>query len=194
MSDEQAARLDDHVDGRHDFDFFLGEWRVRNRKLADPLAEGPDSRTWLEFEATAKAEPILVGLGNYNTYSAPGFPGYPGFHGFALRLFDPQTGVWRIWWASTIGRGQLDTPVVGQFGDGEGRFGCDDLLGGRAAKVRFDWKDITPSSARWEQSFSFDDGRTFDTNWIMEFTRMPLDPAPVNRHEGSGGSRSARSA
>ena len=79
MSDEQAGRLDDHVDGRHDFDFFLGEWRVANRKLADPLAEGPDSRTWLEFEATAKAEPILVGLGNYNTYSAPGFPGTRAF-------------------------------------------------------------------------------------------------------------------
>ena len=25
MSDKQAARLDDHVDGPHDFDFFLGE-------------------------------------------------------------------------------------------------------------------------------------------------------------------------
>ena len=136
---------------------------------------GPESRRWLEFEATAKAEPILVGFGNFNTYSARDFPGYPGFQGFALRLFDHGTGLWRIWWASTIGRGQLDTPVVGLFRDGEGRFECDDLLGGRAAKVRFNWKDITPSSARWEQSFSFDDARTFETNWIMEFTRMPLD-------------------
>ena len=54
-----------------------------------PVLAGADSRTWLEFEATAKAEPIPVGLGHYNTYSAPGLPGYPGFHGFALRLFDP---------------------------------------------------------------------------------------------------------
>jgi hypothetical protein len=67
-------------------------------------------------------------------------------------------------------RGRLDTPVVGRFRDDVGRFECDDLLGGREAKVRFDWKDITHSSARWEQSLSFDDGRTFDTNWIMEFT------------------------
>jgi len=75
-------------------------------------------------------------------------------------------------------RGQLDRPVVGRFRDGEGRFECDDRFGGRAAKVRFDWKDISPSSARWEQSISFDDARTFETNWIMEFTRMPLDRAP----------------
>jgi len=175
MSDEPAAMSKHAGDGRHDFDFFLGEWRIANRKLADPLAEGPESRRWLEFEAAAKAAPILGGLGNHNTYSAPDFPGWPGFHGFALRLFDPKSGLWRIWWASTIGRGHLDTPLVGRFEDGEGRFECDDLLGGRAAKVRFGWKDITHSSARWEQSFSFDDGRTFDTNWIMEFTRVPME-------------------
>ena len=111
MSDEPAAMSNDPGDGRHDFDFFLGEWRIANRKLADPLAEGSESRRWLEFEATAKAAPILGGLGNHNTYSSPDFPGWPGFHGFALRLFDPKSGLWRIWWASTIGRGHLDTPL-----------------------------------------------------------------------------------
>ena len=57
MSDE-ACISDDLDDGRHDFDFFLGEWQIANRKLADPLGDGPESRTWLEFEATAKAAPI----------------------------------------------------------------------------------------------------------------------------------------
>jgi hypothetical protein len=170
MSQQAAAPTAHRVDGRHDFDFHFGEWRIENRKLEDPLAGEPTK--WLEFEATSEARPILGGLGNYETYSAPEFPGRPGFHGFALRLFDPETGLWRIWWASTIGRGKLDTPVVGGFRDGEGRFECDDVLGGRTLKVRFDWKDITPSAARWEQSFSFDDGQTFKTNWIMDLTRI----------------------
>jgi hypothetical protein len=169
MSQHAATITNQEAEGRHDFDFLFGHWRIANRKLEDPLSN--DRARWLEFEATSEAGPILGGLGNYDTYSAPGFPGRPGFHGFGLRLLDPETGLWRIWWASTIGRGQLDTPLVGRFCDGEGRFECDDVLDGRALKVRFDWKDITPSSARWEQAFSFDDGKTFITNWIMDWTR-----------------------
>jgi len=169
MNQQTAAPPAVEVDGRHDFDFIFGEWTIANRKLEDPLAEEPTK--WLEFEATSEAAPILDGLGNFDALSAPDFPGRPGFQGFSLRLFDPETRLWRIWWASTVGRGQLDTPVVGRFRDGEGRFECDDVLGGRALKVRYEWKDITPTSALWEQSFSFDDGRSFDTNWIAELTR-----------------------
>ena len=110
------------VEGRHDFDVIFGEWRILNCKLEDPLA---DSSEWMEFDATVDVRPILGGLGNVDLYSAPDFPGRPGYEGFGLRLFDPETGLWRIWWASTVGRGMLDTPVVGRFRDGEGRFECD---------------------------------------------------------------------
>ncbi len=157
------------ADGRHDFDFLFGQWRITNQKLQDPLAEQP--AMWLEFEAASETHPILAGLGNCDTYSALDFPGRPGYHGFALRLFDPETMLWSIWWASTSGHGQLDPPVVGRFRDGEGRFEGDDVLDGRHVKVRFDWKAISPSSARWEQSFSFDNGEIFATNWIMELNR-----------------------
>jgi hypothetical protein len=165
-----AEPTDGLADGRHDFDFLFGEWRIANRRLGDPVAEKPT--TWLDFEATSEARSILGGVGNFDTFSAPGFPGRPDFHGFALRLYDPETALWRIWWASTSGHGLLDTPVVGRFTDGEGRFECDDVLDGRTLRVRFDWKDITHSSARWEQSFSFDGGQTFQTNWIMKWTRV----------------------
>jgi hypothetical protein len=45
------------------------------------------------------------------------------------------------------------------------------VLNGCPIKVRFDW---TPgeTSARWEQAFSYDDGQTWEQNWVMSFTRV----------------------
>ena len=37
--------------------------------------------------------------------------------------------------------------------------------------MRFDWFGIAPGSARREQAFSYDQGATWATNWVMTFTR-----------------------
>jgi len=155
-------------DGRHDFDFLHGRWDVQNRKLKDPF---DDKSGWLEFRARVETKPILHGLGNVDAYSAPDFPGQPQFEAMALRLYEIENGVWRIWWASTAGGGQLDTPVVGRFRDGRGVFECDDTLAGRALTVRFDWLDITSPAPRWQQSFSFDGGQMWQPNWSMDWQR-----------------------
>jgi hypothetical protein len=157
-------------DGRHDFDFIAGTWRVANRRMDNPLAD--EAPTWSEFESNVESRPILAGLGNVDTYVVSDFPGRGLFHGFALRLFDPRSRLWRIWWASTASDGQLDTPVMGRFSHGTGQFECDDALGGRAVRVRYSWTDITVGSARWEQAYSFDAGTSFTTNWVMQFRRV----------------------
>jgi hypothetical protein len=163
-------------DGRHDFDFLFGAWQIANRKRVNPLVAGDDE--WIEFEAVSVAQPIVGGLGNIDTYSAPSFPGRPGFEGFTLRLFEPQTGLWRIWWASSLGSGQLDEPVVGRFeDDGVGRFECDDILENVQVRVRYEWHVIDTDTLRWEQAFSFDGRRSWDTNWVMESTRI-ASPVP----------------
>jgi hypothetical protein len=164
-------------DGRHDFDFFFGAWHVANRKRVNPLVEGDDE--WIEFDAQCEAHPIVGGLGNIDTYRAPEFPDRPGFEGFTLRLFEPKSGLWRIWWASSLGTGLLDEPVVGRFEDGVGTFECDDILDGVHVRVRYEWRNPDPDSAHWQQSFSFDGRRTWDTNWVMESTRIasPVSPA-----------------
>src|SRR6478752_3825008 len=137
------------TDGRHDFDFLPGTWRIENRKRVRPVLRGDDE--WIEFEATGEAMAILGGLGNIDTFKAPDFPGRPGFEGFTLRL---------------------EEPVVGRFEDGLGRFECDDVVEGVPVRVRYEWKVSDPDAVSWEQLFSFDGGETWDSNWVMRSTRV----------------------
>jgi hypothetical protein len=41
------------------------------------------------------------------------------------------------------------------------------VVGGQLVTVRCLWKDITATSARFEQAFSYDDGQRWQTNWII---------------------------
>ena len=168
LNTEREVRMHEQDDARHDFDFILGQWRIHNRKLIDPL--DPTCDEWIEFEAAGDARPLLHGLGNIDTFTADALPPDDApLQGLALRLFDPATRLWRIWWASTRNPGRLDPPLTGRFDDdGHGEFLCDDLLNGRPAKVRFDWQTTRPT--RWKQAFSFDNGTTWHTNWVMTFS------------------------
>ena len=162
------------TDGRNDFDFLLGTWRVANRRLQRPL--DPGDRSWEEFSADAVVRPVLNGLGNTDTISTPRGPGGEFFEGLTLRLFDPDDGRWRIWWTSTRQPGRLDPPMTGSFTAGHGVFFGDDEVDGVLIRIRFDWRALGPGTARWEQAFSLDEGGSWTTNWIMQFSRTG-DPA-----------------
>lgn len=157
------------IDGRHDFDFAFGHWRIHNRKLADINDLG--CTEWVEFDALSDFRPILGGLGNVDTFVPQGLPADRSFEGATLRMFDPATGLWRIWWMSTRAPGELDVPVEGRFVDGKGQFYCDDVIGGVPLRVRFTWFDVAPGRTRWEQAFSTDGEQTWSTNWTMTATR-----------------------
>lgn len=93
------------------------------------------------------------------------------FEGFTLRLYDPSTETWSIWWSSTRRPGQLEPPVVGQFVNDRGRFECDDVVGGYAVKVRFEWQADAVAPV-WRQYFSYDLSNTWKLNWEMMFSRV----------------------
>jgi hypothetical protein len=74
--------------------------------------------------------------------------GGDAFEGFTLRLFDPRTATWRIWWSSTRVPCVLDIPVQGQFVAGRGVFEVEDTIGGHDVVVRFEWLTDRPDLPR----------------------------------------------
>ena len=151
---------------KHDFDFLFGSWKVHNRYLKGRLR---GSTEWVEFDADADTQPLLDGLGNLDQDHAVR-NGEP-IKGVTLRLFNPATGEWSIHWADTVRAGTLLPPMIGRFNGDVGEFFGDEMLDGRKVLCRFLWTRTPTQSPRWEQAFSDDGGKTWETNWIMTFSR-----------------------
>ena len=90
-----------------------------------------------------------------------------------MRAYAPEKWTWSIWWLDGRNPTHLDAPVVGGFSGHIGLFFADDVLDGKPIKVRFTWTANPGQNPRWEQAFSDDAGRNWETNWRMEFD--PID-------------------
>jgi len=90
--------------------------------------------------------------------------------GLLEQLYDPVSRQWSLTFANAAS-GTLNTPAVGAFEHGRGEFYDQEMLDGRAILVRFVISDITNDACHFEQSFSADGGRTWETNWIAVDTR-----------------------
>lgn len=147
-----------------DFDFIIGSWIVHHRRLKERLA---GCKEWVEFRGTSNTRPILGGFGNVedNLLALP----EGDYHAAALRSFDAVSGQWSIWWLDGRSPHALDVPVIGHFVAGVGTFLARDKLDGRWIEVRFIWSVPSSGVPRWEQAFSADGGRTWETNWTMDF-------------------------
>jgi hypothetical protein len=153
-------------DAPKDFDFLVGHWDVRHRKLRRRLA-GSDQ--WDSFAGTLVNWPVLGGAGNVgdNVMAAPAGT----IRGVGLRAFDPKAKTWLSWWLDGRDPHVIAAPLKGRFNGGIGTFLGDDTLDGRPVLTRVTWSAITPSSARWEQAASADGGTTWETNWVSELRR-----------------------
>jgi hypothetical protein len=74
-------------------------------------------------------------------------------------------------WVGGNGLNVNPAPVWGGFANGAGIWDTQKNEGGKSITVRGVWDQITPSSVRWRQAVSRDEGRTWDENWIMHFQR-----------------------
>jgi hypothetical protein len=150
-----------------DFDFAVGDWRVRHRRLRDRLAGCTE---WVDFDGEMSTRKVLGGYGNVedNLLHLPD----ESYRAVALRSFDPKSRQWSIWWLDARTPGHLDVPVVGAFEGRIGTFYADDTLNGAPIRIRFLWFATDANNPRWEQAFSGDGGGSWETNWTMDFRRV----------------------
>jgi hypothetical protein len=127
------------------------------------------SADWDEFPSSCRAWPILDGLGNQDEFILA----LPAGRVVAttVRLFNPAAREWSLYWASSATPGRFDVPLVGRFDGPRGEFYGQDVVAGRHVLCRFIWTVGSPVACRWEQAYSEDGGRAWDTNWVMAFTR-----------------------
>ena len=143
---------------QNDFDFLVGKWVLKDKKLKSRLT---NSNEWIEFESTVEMHKLLNGIGNMDVYRTA-VDGKP-FEGIALRLFNPKTKLWSIYWADS-NLGIMDVPVVGSFEGNLGKFFCKDKFKGKDIIVVFLWDKTDPNNPVWSQAFSPDNGKTWEVN------------------------------
>ncbi len=154
-------------DGQHDFDFEIGSWRIHLKRLEQRLA---GSTTWVEFDGTSVTRKVWDGRAQLEQFETDS-PGGGHIEGLTLRLYNPQSHQWRLYWANSK-IGILDPPQVGEFKNGRGEFYAQDTINGKTILIRFIWSNTDTKTPHFEQSFSDDGGKTWEVNWITDQTRV----------------------
>ena len=153
-----------------DFEFLVGKWKMHHRRLNKRLE---NCKEWTEFESTDSNYKILSGTADMDIYSTTQMPGLEGklFEGATLRLFDPKSRLWSLYWvASNVG--VLDPPVVGSFENNVGHFFTKDTFNGKNIIVVFRWDVRDKDHPIWSQAFSPDNGKTWEWNWYNVSERI----------------------
>jgi len=150
-----------------DFDFLEGKWKVQNRKLKTRLS---NSNNWEEFKSTLHMKRALNGMGNVENYFAT-FDGKP-FEGMAIRLFNPNTKLWIVYWMDTGSIIMDPHPVTGSFENGVGKFYAKDSFNGKPIIVLYQWDARNMEQPIWSQAFSDDNGKTWEWNWEMKLSKI----------------------
>ena len=148
----------------HDFDFVDGEWNVINHRLAQ---RGVGSMDWETFPATSWAKVLLGGVTNVDEIKFP----TKGWSGMTVRHFELARRQWNICWVNSRD-GKMDFPgQLGGFDGDVGLFYGTDTDEGKPVKVVYRWERQGTKNARWEQAFSYDEGKTWETNWVIELKK-----------------------
>jgi hypothetical protein len=154
-------------DGSHDFDFEIGKFKLKLKKLEKPLS---GQKKWVEFEGVSTTRPLWNGKAQVEELELDS-PIGGHIEGMTVRMYSTAGHQWYLNWANAK-NGKFDVPTVGEFKNGRGEFYDQEVIDGRMIFVRYIWSNITKTSSHFEQSFSDDGGKTWEPNWITDQTRI----------------------
>ncbi len=100
------------VDGAHNFDFLIGNWKAHVRRLPDRLN---GSNTWVEYDWISNHKKILDSNANFEEFEVDNPEKHLHIKAQTLRLYNPESHQWSIYLLD-VDKGMLSLPpVVGQF-------------------------------------------------------------------------------
>lgn len=166
MKEGDIRRNSEDPDGQNAFDFFVGDWVGKNRRLTDYFSE---NARWVEFESHSTARMLWDGRGNLDetVFHRP----QGDLIGSTIRIYDPSTRLWALFFAAP-GNFEIGIPQIGAFKDGIGEFFANEVFGGKHVFVRFRWTRTDSDCPKWEQAFSMDAGRSWKPNYTVEFRQI----------------------
>ncbi len=171
LLDGPSHPVDSTRDGSHDFDFTIGTWHTHIKRLVNPLSGSND---WVELNGTVVTRKVWNGKAQLEEIEADGPNGH--FEGLNLFLYNPTAHQWGLYWASS-NDGVIGVPGIGSFKNGIGEMYDQETYNGKTILVRGIWSEIKDHSHKFEQAFSADGGKTWETNFIAEKTFISAEPA-----------------
>ena len=169
QSASAPASVSDKRDGQHDFDFLVGSWKFHLKRLKKRLA---GSTEWLDLDGTTVCRKVLDGRAEVEEMNVESADKQMHIQGLAMRLYNPESDQWSIYWVNGADGILEQNPMVGQFTNGRGEFYNQQIYDGRAIYARFTWSGVTTDTPHFEQAFSTDGGKTWKTNWITNQTKQ----------------------
>ena len=151
--------------GQNDFDWEIGTWDTQLKRLREPLSGKAD---WIAYAGTSVIKPVMGQRANLVELDVRGAAGQ--IAGVSLRLYQPASGQWTLHFAN-LANGVMTDPMTGTFSEGLGTFYGQDTVNGRNVFVRFLVIPVKSDQWRFEQAYSPDGGKTWETNWIAIDTR-----------------------
>lgn len=154
------------------FDFLIGSWRTHYMRRAHVLA---NDNHWYACEGSSTVRPFWGGSANLEDGDLRCPAQY--IQGLTVRLYDAATRNWMLYWGTQKKGLAQGFPQVGRFGaDGTGNFYAPDTVAGRRVIVRYRWMRRN-GNPRFEEAFSPDNGKTWETEWTTDYTRRTVPPA-----------------